>query len=126
MTRTLRCATGSASWRVIASDGTLHASLADVATAGKVVYPSLEPGARPASLLVRAVTSAGTADGAPFFLAFNYADATLPTDATAHLVSGSGQTFAQAGGDYETAENIWNVWVRNTVAGDLIVLTMRY
>lgn len=108
----------AATWRVVASDLTVFASMALLLAAGKKPWPGLDQGQTCESLIVRSDTGAG-ADGAPFYIAFNRTDAVLPTDATADdLVSGSGQQFFD--------NQVRNVWIRKTVAGDRIFLRGRY
>lgn len=79
-------------------------------------WPHLDPGAFLLSFLFRSESNAN-ADGGAFYIAFNLASA--PTDAVAELVSGSGQTLAVPG-------NVNNVWIRKTVATDLINLVGAY
>lgn len=96
-------------WHKVGIDGTV------VSSASNPQWPNLDPGLFLQSLMFRSENAA--ADGSAFYIAFNLASA--PVDAGAELVSASGQTIVVPG-------NVWNVWIRKTVAGDLVDLIGRY
>jgi len=108
----------STTWNVVATDGTLYASIAALRTAGKSPWPNLDPGGFLQFLSYRSTTSTGIADGGPFGVAINQAAA--PTDTTgSRLVSGSGQTINDPG-------PVYCIWIRKTTATDIVQLTGGY
>lgn len=107
-TITVKDAIADTSWHKIGVDGT-------AASASNLPWPNLDPGGFLQNLMFRSENAA--ADGGPFYIAFNLASA--PADSAAEFVSGSGQTIVIPG-------NVWNVWVRKTVAGDSVDLIGRY
>lgn len=107
-----RCAPATTAWRVIASDGTVHASIAAMTTAGKTPWPGV-------SLLggyLQLVDSTGVADGNKMQVAFDLQ--TAPT--SGFLVRGT------AGGEYILPFGCTNVWVKLETSTDLINLIGNY
>jgi hypothetical protein len=116
--------TSTASWKVLASDMTGYDTLAAVASAGKVPWPGLDAGMNLSTLAVKC-ENGSSADGSPFYIAYNQASA--PTDDQAILVSGSGQTLVWNGVNLtHSGPMIHNIWVRKTTAGDEIIFLPDY
>ena len=107
---------GDTSWRIVASDGTTYTSTALMLAAGRVPFPSLDPGMFLQTITLRSVNAG--ADGSPFYYAKN-PNPTPPTGTNGQLVSGSGQQMVAAG-------NVWTVWVKLTAATDTIELLGQY
>lgn len=123
-TKTVQVTTSTASWRAVASDGSLHTDLSAMATAGKVPFPGLDPGGMLASLTMRSITSAG-ADGSAFYFKLN--NPGVPADTEADLCGGSGQRISLPGfAPPVSLLQIHNVWIRKLTAGDYIILRGDY
>lgn len=119
-------AVSATTWAVIATDGTAHATLAAMATAGKKPWPGVELGNMSGVILtLRSETGAG-ADGSGFYYVVNQDDAKFGSlandglrDNLAALVSGSGQTRDIEG-------PIRNIWRRKLTGTDELILDLSY
>ena len=123
--KVLHEAVSATTWAVIATDGTAHATLAAMATAGKKPWPGVELGNMTGVILTLRSEAAGV-DGGAFYYAVNRDDASFGSlandglrDNEAALVSGSGQTRDIEG-------PIRNIWRRKLTAGDELILDLAY
>jgi len=106
----------SATWNIIATDGVGYATYQALLDAGKTPYPGTNtdfPRGIP-NTLVRSANGS-LAAGSTFLVSTNTINA--PTDTTAEVqVGGTDQQFG-----YEHA-NVRQLWLRKTVAGDVILI----
>lgn len=109
---------GVAGWRLVASDGSLHASYSALQTASKTQWPGPVtefPLGVPA-LIIRTTDSTGLADGAPILVKTNTTAVPTGVHDIDFMVSGNGQQFAPPGG-------VKLIWVYSATAGDYVSLT---
>jgi hypothetical protein len=108
-------------FKMVASDGTLHDTYVALLAAGKVAWPGT-PDDFPMGVPVvniRTTNAAGTGDGSSVAIKTN----TTMTPASIHdadtLVSGSGQQLSMPGG-------VKNIWIAQTVGSDYVMLLGAY
>lgn len=109
---------GTNAWRMVASDGSVHASYVALLAAGKTAWPGSPadfPQGVPA-MNIRTVGSGSVTDGSPVLVKTN--TTMTPTGVTDvdFMVSGSGQQLSPPGG-------VKSLWIQQTVAGDLTIVT---
>lgn len=127
MEKIVHCTTNTTSWCVVAEDGSLYTTIANLLAANKKAFPNLIKGQNLVSLEVSCENGSGAA-GSAFYFARNKLDAALPTDNTADLNFASGQKEILPGvnpriGQYERT---YNVWVRKLAGTDEVILVGRY
>ena len=116
-TLTRQVPTSGTGWFLVGANGVGYATLAAAATAGTVPFPDKSQVPLVMETLLRS-EGALSADGSAFYVQFNQAAA--PSDTTAaHLISGGGQTLPLPG-------QFNNVWIKKTVAGDIVHVTVKY
>lgn len=112
------CATSSANWQIVATDGVGYASYGDLLAASKKPFPGDNtdfPTGVP--LCLARTQGASQADGSACNIKTNTINTPASTDLGDDLISGSGQTLIAEG------VAVKQVWVKKSVAGDSVLLT---
>ena len=113
--------TGAASWKMVASDGSVYDSYTALLAAGKVAWPGAPsdfPRGVPA-MIIRTTTSAGNADGDVVLYKTNTTAVPTSIHDCDDMVSGAGQTVSVAGG-------IKSLWLFQKTTGDYTIITGLY